>query len=241
MPRPYERSTSAYCKNNLRQLALAMRQYCDDNDGYFPAIPDDMSEAGALYPHELMCETMGLTEGPFPSDPARMPKVVMCPACEITAADGPDHVYRHFAWNAHLNSYEPMSAGESRRLTVTRADLGLPATGPVWSQLGNDAASAIFRVRRIDQIVDPSHVMVFMDSNDVDPTHTPEQLYQWRMTVQQAVQGMVPNRHSNGGNVVFVDGHVEWREASQLVLPNEMRQWFCGSDLNDDAVWHAVP
>ena len=42
-----------------------------------------------------IAETMGLTTGPFPSDPAQVPKVVLCPACDITAEDGHD-IFPHY-------------------------------------------------------------------------------------------------------------------------------------------------
>jgi|GEM_PF-1745147 len=246
-----EKAKSAYCQNNLRQLALALRKYCFLNDGYFPDILDNHHWGREPYPTEYMCQVMGLIsfpEGRFRQKPdgwasgGPVPKVLLCPCCKITAADGEDYLIRHYAWNAHLDSHlhphewSPPQSGwewEDYIYYVRSRSIG---KGPSpWPHLDNPEL-AVFQPQRIDLVTHPSNVMAFMDTNDEAPLGW-WGLYHERVNCESLYFDMVPNRHSNGGNMVFVDGHIEWKPRGFFLKDSNHIRWLLGSELGDRLVW----
>ena len=264
-----EKAKSAYCQNNLRQLALAYRQYCDQHDGYFMDVLDYFdiraSHGYFPFPSEQMCETMGLidfdgNEGAFMRRPpgqtggrrtwaygCAAPKVILCPSCMVSSADGPDHVVRHYMWNAHLDmhvhpwEWNPPVGGYDWQCYIyyvrSRQITGRSNSAP-WPHL-SDPELALFQARRIGHVTNPANVMMFMDSNDeIEENPNVEWGLWWiRMNGEMLLQDMVPNRHANGGNMSFVDGHVEWKSREFLLEDANAVKFMYGSDLGDSRVW----
>ena len=51
------------------------------------------------------------------------------------------------------------------------------------------------------------------------------------------VNGRAPTRHAGGGNIAFLDGHVEWKSSDYLLTTENQDDWLIGSDLGDRRVW----
>jgi len=172
---------SSYCQNNLKQLGVALEKYCLLYDGSFPDILDYHFWGYRPYPTELMCETIGLIrfpEGRFRPRPGGwamggpVPKLLLCPSCKVTVRDGEDHLIRHYAWSAHLDShihpheYEPPDLNYLWQdyIYYIRARSVSDDAHP-WPHLPGQSI-ATFQPRRIHQATDRSRVMAFMDTND---------------------------------------------------------------------------
>ena len=234
-----ERGYQMYCANNLRQLGVAMRKYTILYDGYFPDIMEGPFYGYREYPMEYMSRMMGLIREPF-SAGAQAPKVVLCPSCRATPDDDLDAVCRHYAYSAHLDSY-PHTVYWQDYLTRVAKDSYKHGVTP-WKHLDPGRPHswwASFQPYRIEWVTHPSSVAAFMDSNDVDEGHPANRriLYNWYFNATTNYYHMIPTRHRQGGNIVFVDGHVEWKSQDYLRNIKNQPDWLIGSNLNDSNVW----
>lgn len=242
-----EKAKTLYCQNNLKQLSIALQSYCNHNNGSFPALMDNPYWGYALYPVELMAMQMGLLNDRF-SQGARPPKVVLCPSCKITVADGDDFAARHYAYNAHLDSWahSPQSVMDY----ITR--VGRDSIPDGWSRypwpearqeyvnqfgLPSNDYWCCFQPLKSSHVTAPANVMVFMDSNDEQLKGSSPSLYDWRMTAVGNYYDKVPNRHNGGGNMSFLDGHVEWKDREFFIEAMNQWDWLIRSDLHDTTVW----
>ena len=234
-----ERGYVIYCQNNLKNLAMAQRKYCMLYDGYFPDIFEGPYYGTREYPMEYMARMMGLIREPISSG-TQAPKVILCPSCKATPNDGEDYLLRSYAWNAHLDSkvhtvywqdYYTRVAKDSFRTGVRAWPHLDPARPHSWW--------ATFQPCRIEWVSHPSRVAAFMDSNDADYNHAPAQktYYDWHFNATTSYYRMVPNRHRGGGNIVFIDGHTEFKTETYLRDIKNHMDWLLGSDLNDSRVW----
>ncbi|MDD2710977.1 MAG: DUF1559 domain-containing protein [Verrucomicrobiae bacterium] len=71
--------------------------------------------------------------------------------------------------------------------------------------------------RNISQIDQPSQIIAFADS-DGDGLSSPPGASKYRVLKPPSTVARFSIRHSNGGNVLFVDGHVEWHGYSDSVF-----------------------
>jgi len=247
-----EKAKSAYCQNNLKQLGVALQTYCSLYGGYVPRVRDDHWWGYAPYPTERMCGVMGLLK--FPEDRLRprpggwamggpVPKVLLCPSCNIDASYGPSRVIKHYAYNSHVDSMvrgmervPPIvsSEWEDYIFYVLPRSLGRGSTP--WPHLPG-ANKAIFQVRRMPDATHQSNVMAFMDSNDVVNDERFAEMYDHRMNAEGTYCGQAPTRHMGGGNMVFLDGHVEWKSREYLLDESNHPEWLIGSFLSDQSVW----
>ncbi len=236
-----ERGYSVYCQNNLKQLAMAMRKYTVLYDGTFPEIFEGPYYGTREYPTEFMARMMGLIQHPI-SEGFPAPKVILCPSCKITVDDGEDYLLRHYAWSAHLDSKRHTIYWQDYFTRVAKDSFksGVRA----WPHLSPGRANswwATFQPFKVEWVTHPSRVALFMDSNDADYNHSEgsKTYFEWHFNATTSYYRMVPNRHNGGGNIVFVDGHVEWHREKWLRDIKNHMEWLLGSNLADSRVWGA--
>ncbi|HUW57179.1 MAG TPA: prepilin-type N-terminal cleavage/methylation domain-containing protein [Planctomycetota bacterium] len=226
-----ERGKMVFCQNNLKNLGLAIRKYCIFNGGYFP-----LQWGTGKYPVETMCETMGLANHNFAyGDEA--PKVILCPSCEVTAALHEDHFCRHYALSAHVcGNYIPPGSDYETRVTRNAFPEGFQWPWP--SSEMPDPRYGTFHARRMDYIQSQGNVVTFMDSNDtlLGGAGTWWDLYDWYFCSQMS-PSMYPTRHLNGGNMVFVDGHVEWKPRQFFENGRNRWKWLADPAVSNPSCW----
>ncbi len=225
-----ERGYAVYCQNNLKQLATAMRKYNMLYDGYFPDLYDAPWTGYREYPMEVMARMMGLITRPF-SDGSLAPKVVLCPSCKITPADGEDYLARHYAINGHMDSWS-----RNHQDYETRAGAeSFPAPNP-WASRGW-GYWANFQPYKVDYVKAQDRVAIFTDSVDeVDAGYSYWYPYYFRICATVAYRCR-PNRHRNGGNIAYLDGHVEWKSRDYFKKISNECQWLLDPDTHNRNAW----
>jgi prepilin-type processing-associated H-X9-DG protein len=232
-----EKGRETFCKNNLRQLALALRKYCMHYDGYFP--DTGVSNNFREYPMEAMCRVMGLigeNESVMTGYPA--PRVILCPSCgATTGADGEDASLRHYSMNGHLESTVHQRTDTDWDDEDTRAKQDVfpypaPWHGQPWGFVAN------FQPRKIEDVSRQSNVVAFLDSNEYSRHPEWWPVYDITICSQKAkTNNSWTIRHRDGGNMVFLDGHTEW--VSKEWRSNQTRQpeWLIDPDTSNSAAW----
>ena len=238
-----ETAKKTYCQNNLRQLAQAMVTYCLLYKD-FPPIGHTPLWAEKDYPMEVLSIAMGWMDRPL-KDGGTPPKVILCPSCGInhdpkwrTSARWQGKVpwnapMRHYAMSGHCDT-----TSERHLMDVAAECMGDGSKARPWPYI--PASRAYFQVRKIDHVTHLSGLAIFADSNEGPALggsgsgHS----YDWKMSSQRnRANKRVPTRHSNGGNIVFLDGHVEWKSKEYLLKPSNQDDWLLGSNLGDRHVW----
>jgi len=229
-----ERGKTTYCKNNLRNLAAALRKYCTLYQGYFPDICDGPYYGYREYPTEYMCRMMQLIDAPITSG-APVPKVILCPSCKANSGTGPDHVLRHYAISGHLDSTEHDPDGGMDY--ETRAGRDSFHNYNCWPPNADWGYWANFQPYKIEYVRHQSEVMCFMDSYDeVDPSQPWWHPYEWRACATMSYRCWC-TRHGGGGNLAFLDGHVEWKPESYLRDIQRQCEWLLDPETSNPNAW----
>ena len=237
-----EKARGSICKNNLRQLALALDSYCQRYMDSFPDTADGPYYDQCPYPHERMVRLLAWPDWSHSSG-EKTPGVLICPTCRLTVRDGEDHQVRHYAYNAHLDSTSVAAGDISHIVRVGRDSFPFGLKRYPWPKIPGAAQGrpywVNFQPRTMSSISRRANVMAFMDSNDEQTKGSPVVLHKWRMTASDNYYGRVPSRHHGGGNIAYLDGHVDWKSRDYFLDSTNQHNWLCGSDLGDTRVWEA--
>ncbi|KPJ55629.1 MAG: hypothetical protein AMS16_03920, partial [Planctomycetes bacterium DG_58] len=153
---------------------------------------------------------------------------------------GEDHVCRHYAYNWHLDSTVHTVDWMDYMTMVYRGVF--PSNEHIWPHLdpGRPNASwASFQPYRLDHVTQIERVVAFMDSNDADYGHAAgnRRYYSWHFYASANYYDMVPNRHLGGGNMAFLDGHVEHEGEDYFIDAQNQPHWLCGANTSNSHAW----
>jgi prepilin-type N-terminal cleavage/methylation domain-containing protein/prepilin-type processing-associated H-X9-DG protein len=209
------------CANNMRQLGLAVHQYCDTHDGKFPRTTHEHAHAHA-HGHEEEEEEAEEDEG-HASEPSwiyslapfieSVDKIRLCPE-DTLRLDKTVETLSSYALNGYLRKAEPIepSLPLPVRMAMERAQADL--------------------VDDFDRLTQTHRTMVMFEANALVMNHTVDHLEsdEWfseenlerngppERAVWKAVQGdlAVGRHHDSLANYLFADGHVEAIPADQI-------------------------
>jgi prepilin-type N-terminal cleavage/methylation domain-containing protein/prepilin-type processing-associated H-X9-DG protein len=168
------------CTANLRQLQLAVRQYCTDHDGHFPlqVVPADVPYrwVDAIYPYGNSKAVYACPLNPVTADPDSRPD---------PAAPLPETSYYYCAYT--LGGIEEMTVSNAAA-TISIMD--------GWFLEGQGGPQGKNYPMYLSPWATPQETADWV--NDIPTQH---------VGVQELNQ---MHQHNGGVNLVFVDGHCEW-------------------------------
>jgi prepilin-type N-terminal cleavage/methylation domain-containing protein/prepilin-type processing-associated H-X9-DG protein len=206
----------AACTSNLKQIALAFRMYADDYDGYSPLSMvmgpslaprtyDELESEWFMRPIQAYIKNYG---------------VLHCPADNVSNGER--------ATGAELLSIadDPriprLSYGVNMNLTGLVGQSAYPSYGdtalqyPAQTAILADCVLSVFRCV-LDKRRDGTRVSSIAYANAIRPRDLVD-------ICDVGVPG--EERHTNGSNILFADGHVKFIQADRFVSRNEVRDGF---------------
>jgi len=193
-----EKAKKAYCYNNLKQMGLAMIMYAEESNGNIPRGND---------PHWWRLYIPALGGGGAAKDQYGRIKVYTCPSY-------PDKrqviCYVVNAWQ--FGSLKDMTGSELNGLAnVSRVQV------PVETVYFTDNESASWR-----PIFTVTSVIGSIDLNDVwSPSHLP---YVSGGRILSGERRVAAARHGQGPNLMFFDGHADWKNARRMTVDDWREQ-----------------
>jgi len=189
-----EKARQTSCASNLKQLGLAEAQYSQDNDEKYSGSYFDTPKGRVVWPELLYPYTKSLG-------------VYQCP-------DSTAHMNRDWADNCTPN---PITCGKGKGTTdfsmnvISRID-----TGNTDGDAGHNAVASI------DQ---PTETIMLMDGRggsfyncwETEDTDIKGTFYgqTWNGNSNPGISTIPDNRHTDGANYLWYDGHVKWMRNSR--------------------------
>jgi len=210
-----EKARTAQCQANLHNLGLGLADYASRHETTFPKLtPDGHSQftdshGNYLLPVEAIVRNIA---GDIPVQDSWMSlnravdKVAVCPnyAKELLDKNNSNFNPNTYSYNRHVDGDASVSS------------MDFQARGPSGMQ------NCIIRME--GNVTSPTELCVMMDSADTGTQYQPT--FAWKNVPPNVNEaGSLPNRHTDGANLVFADGHVEWKLNKWLRDPNNTRVW----------------
>ena len=209
-----EKGQRIHCLNNLRQIGLYMHFYTDDNEDYFPGHRDNL---GNDY-DDITVDWWGPT---IIGSTNQLTNMFRCSSLKGQRTDR--GVTWSWAFTAHHVGYG-----------YNGYFLGLhPYRDHAGYRINGIQVSSTQKFKR-SGVRSPTENLVVGDT-------MPKRGNVWAMSLwwpfsgfedisQDRFEGIDPNRHQGGGNVVFNDGHSEYRRNERINPPNDPAR--TGTDVN---------
>lgn len=189
-----EAGRKASCLNNLKQLQLAAKEYCEDNNGYLVANANNAISAASPYAQELWCSTQieGWGNSPDNTNMALLESNVFrpyvnnfgiykCPDDRVASTDG--QRIRSYSMNGQdggwIDTLEKINFNPTFKVFVKDSD-----------------------------IINSSGIFCFLDEapDSINDGFLREDL----TASDEAFQDVPASYHDGGCNFSFEDGHVEY-------------------------------
>ena len=224
LSRAKDRALTVGCLNNLRQLELCCQLYSDDNDDKLPPnnfiydiISDQPIDQGASW-----CTNLA----PFDVNPAGIKGAMLFPYNASLS------IYHCPADKSSIESRDGTPAGQPRlrSYNLSQSINGYPGYDVYMAQ-------EIPSFGKFTRITDPTRLFVFLDVHEKEILDTefgiPVETVWWSPNVWWDVPA---NRHSQGCNFSFADGHVEhwtWKVPKRVTVPRGHVQPVAPGELDD--------
>lgn len=207
LSRSRELGRRAVCQSNLRQLGLALSLYADDHNQYPTCF---RLVAGGRGAGSFQSSFVSLWNALLLPHLGEAPGVFVCPSYPASFAWTREPSELGFHYPTNISGNRPFSYAANAH-GAAAANFGLTRTAPL---LG-DAVS-----RRPAEFAAPSDTIAIGDDTHGTadrPSSGWVKLGKWGIFTPGLFSGGFPNRagaigtlHNQGGNMVFLDGHVEW-------------------------------
>ncbi len=222
-----ERGRTIQCAGNLKNMGIGLASYVNRHQSQFPKLtPTGYSQikdshGTNLLPVEAVCRFMSGEISPQESWLGLgrpVDKVAVCPKYPKALLDSGSSDFNPcaYSYNRHVD-------GDGSALSADHL-----AERP-------SGGSAYCCMRTEGNATSPSELCVIMDSADTGNQY--QHWFAWINTPENVDnEGSLPNRHQSGGNLLFADGHVEWKANKWLRDRGHARQWVTPAD-NDSGAW----
>lgn len=221
------------CKNNLRQIGIALNNYVNDTGAYPILVDSDPARMSPSWQHGVLMPYLGIQREPDTNSPygvqSGWPDETKGAGHGATVFECPGYTRIKGIYHLSAGAYGYNSGGLRIDPLSAFRGLGLGGVAPPGSQY----LQAIPESR----VVNPSGMLAVGDSNlRVFPPARPAgilviSLYQTRLglstSFREPIYGAVKRRHPVPWNTVFCDGHVEAFKTSDFISPEDhsLRRW----------------
>jgi prepilin-type N-terminal cleavage/methylation domain-containing protein/prepilin-type processing-associated H-X9-DG protein len=248
----------SYCQNNLTQFGIALEKYLTYYDGWYPVSGNSWCSrstrdpAGTPYfPVDLMCQMMGKEAG-SPSyagyaaglvEPRQCLKVCYCPSTTLhegAALFDRQDPLKQYWWNGHIDGAGPLTDRWKSRANLWEV-IGSQWDWPDWCR---ESGTGWFRIVYSKKAVvsHPSDLVVMGDTPDHDGRYFPAG-WAWLDAAGPTRYGVssVSRRHMGGSNLLYLDGHVNWKHWDYLEVQENSKQWLIVVEKDDDVFYVEIP
>lgn len=189
-----EKGYSARCTGNLKQQGLAVQQYAGEMDDWMPVSSSEATSAVHYYWRYAIAPYLGIKylSGEISVNRNRLCGKTAVFWCEKTILP-----------NADAGSINPSSP----------YSYGLAASDWAVRGWGKDPTQR----KRLNSIKgkSPSETVVTADTTDAEIGNVAQSIA-WEPFARNSSEEWVGNRHNNGANINWADGHVSWMSRKYL-------------------------
>ena len=222
-----EKAKTTKCATNLRNLGIGLAGYVTRQQGQFPKLTATgysvMTDNSGVHlpPVEAICRYITgdvKPEGSWLGLSKPVDRVAVCPNYPraLLNQDNSDFNPNAYSYNLHVDGS--------------------------GSNLGSDhiaerpsGGTGYLCIRTEGNATTPSELCVIMDSSDTGEQY--QHVFAWKNIPDSVDQeGSLPNRHNEGANLLFADGHVEWKTNLWLRNRANARYWVSPSS-DDSGAW----
>jgi len=253
-----EIAKKTYCQNNLSQFGRAVHIYLVHFKGWYPSSGDHMCGRSSrdpsgrpYFPVDLMAHCMGRAPD-APGligylagfvDPHEVPKVCYCPSTDLDTAnslfDNRDPL-RQYWWNGHVDGAGALTGQWKARANLWDV-MGGSSTWPDWVR--EEGTGWVRIVYTKEAVVSRASDLVLMGDT---PDHSGRYLEagtRWMDFAGPTRYGTsaVSRRHLGGSNLLYADGHVDWKHWDYLELERNLRDWLLPVQKDDDVFYVEIP
>jgi prepilin-type N-terminal cleavage/methylation domain-containing protein/prepilin-type processing-associated H-X9-DG protein len=219
------------CKNNMRQIGIALVMYLNDNRAY-PGCYSVTPAVYAVWPTRLL-SMMGNNRQAF-----------WCPAAR------PDSVWntnvnKTLGANDQDNKYDPYGVTINSRFSLAYNDWGLNLGNVPELGLGGDINGGLrdgMKIKRVTEMMvkRPVEMIALGDARAfVNPAVNPGNVWPANLDPTQYDQ-WPSNRHNRQTDFLFCDGHVEGARRYDAISPKNMKwraRWNNDNDPHTSVSW----
>jgi len=248
-----DQAKKTYCQNNLLELGKAFRIYLVHFDNWVPASGGWECQHATrdrrglpYYPIDLLCQSLGrpLDADAFIGysagliDPRSVPQVCYCPSANLETEGGlydTRDPLRNYYFNAHVDAWAPGERPSWAKLRARTRNVGIIPDVP-WN-LSADSWWVRWCYTKEGTISLTTQLAIMGDSPDRAGRWTEPGIpwMCWGNIPEYEPEGSgVGDWHFNGSNLVYADGHVDWKPRDFIARQGNLRYWMLAAQKSDD-------